>query len=302
MMPSLNMRNILLSWLWLWLEGSLVAGSDCEGSYSCRLENNLVDQFSRTDTLTACQLHCLESSECEFYSLNSALSVCTLLSSCRTPDFSCSHCMTGPKVCPGDCSPLLSDYGGTWHCFPAVPDLQLPVPDQTICVLQCYHQELAGLTCRAGEWVPGVPGDHQVCNFCPPLPQVEQAELSCSSEFIRPNSSCHYRCESDELYFTGERSRTCQLDGTWSGEDSQFSCHPRGGEQSLLVAGGLYPAIWPDFVSVVDLFNGSLTVNSSVPPLPAGERNNFSSRGCSPVLPRPSLPHSCRTGPPGECL
>ena len=146
--------------------------------------------------------------------------------------------------------------------------------DQTVCVLQCYQQEVAGLTCQTGEWQPGSPGE-TVCNFCPPLPQVEEAELTCSSEFLRPNSSCQYRCQSEELYFTGEWRRTCQQDGTWSGGEDQFACHQRAGEQSLLVLGGLFPPIWPDFVSEVDLFNGSLTLNSSVPPLPAGERNSL---------------------------
>ena len=96
------MRNIFLAWLWLWRRSLLVTGSSCEGDYSCRLEDNLVDQFSGTDSLADCHLLCLQSPDCEVYSLNSGLSVCTLLSSCRTPDFSCSHCVTGTKYCPGE--------------------------------------------------------------------------------------------------------------------------------------------------------------------------------------------------------
>ena len=97
-MSSLKLRDILLAWLWV----VAVAGTECEGDYSCLLDNNLVDQFSRTETLTDCHLLCLETAECEVYSLNSALSVCTLLSSCESPDFSCSHCVTGTR----QCSPL----------------------------------------------------------------------------------------------------------------------------------------------------------------------------------------------------
>ena len=85
-MLSLKQGNILIAWLWLWLvlvEGGLVTGNQCEGDYSCRLENNLVDQFSRAETLTDCHLHCLENTECEVYSLNTALSVCLLLSPVR---------------------------------------------------------------------------------------------------------------------------------------------------------------------------------------------------------------------------
>ena len=220
------MRNILIAWLWVWVVegGGLVTGTQCEGDYTCRLENNLVDQFSRTETLTDCHLHCLENTECEVYSLNTALSVCTLLSSCETPDFSCSHCVTGTKYCQGDCPPLRSHYGGSWHCFPPVTSLELPVADQTICVLGCDQEDVAGLTCQTGDWSPGSPGD-TVCQYCPPLPQVEQADLVCSSEYIRHNTSCQYQCQSDQLYFTGDWSRTCQQDGSWSGGEAQFSCH-----------------------------------------------------------------------------
>ena len=129
----------------------------------------------------------------------------------------------------------------------------------------------------SGDWSRGSPGD-TVCHHCPPLLQVEQADLVCSSEYIRPNTSCQYQCQSDQLYFTGEWSRTCQQDGTWSGGEAQFSCHQRERAQSLLVLGGLYPPLWPDFVSVVDQFTGSQTVNTSVPPLPAGETTQ-----CSPL-------------------
>ena len=77
------------------------ARSHCGGHYTCRIDNNLVDQFSRTETLTECQLHCLAAAECEVYSLDSGLEVCTLFSSCRAPDFSCPHCLTANKYCPG---------------------------------------------------------------------------------------------------------------------------------------------------------------------------------------------------------
>ena len=169
----------------------------------------------------------------------------------------------------GECPPLQSDYGGNWHCSPQVDNLLLPVPDGSFCVLECYEEDVDGLACNGGEWSPGSPGD-TVCNFCPPLPEVESAELSCSTEYIRPNTSCSYQCQSEEFYFTGERSRTCQQDGSWSGSHLQFSCQPRGTEESLLVVGGLYPQIWPHFVSVVDEFTGSRAQNRSVPSLPSG--------------------------------
>ena len=84
------------------LEAGLAVGSECEGQYSCRLDSNLVDQFSRTESLTECHLHCLAAPDCQVYSLNTELEVCTLLSSCLTPDLSCSHCITAHKYCPGE--------------------------------------------------------------------------------------------------------------------------------------------------------------------------------------------------------
>ena len=136
-------------------------------------------------------------------------------------------------------------------------------------MLECYEEDVSGLLCEAGEWSPGQPGD-TVCQFCPPLPEVERAELTCSTEYIRPNTSCSYQCQSEDLYFTGERTRTCQEDRSWSGSPLEFSCHQRSTAESLLVVGGLFPPIWPHFVSVVDEFTGSHTVNSSVPQLPSG--------------------------------
>ena len=40
-----------------------------------------------------------------------------------------------------DCPPLGSHFGGQWHCFPPVDDVQDPVADDTICVLQCYQDK-----------------------------------------------------------------------------------------------------------------------------------------------------------------
>lgn len=99
MPSSLTLRVLLAS-----LPFSLASSSQCEGNYSCRIEHNLVDQFSRTETLTDCLLHCLASDKCEVYSLDTGLEVCTLFSSCRTPDFSCPNCVTAKKFCPGESS------------------------------------------------------------------------------------------------------------------------------------------------------------------------------------------------------
>ena len=102
-MPSFKIVKLLV-WLVVVVveDVSQVAGTGCEGNYSCLLETNLVDQFSRTETLAECHLRCLETEECQVFSLNTALSVCTLLSSCHTPDFSCSHCVTSPRYCQGE--------------------------------------------------------------------------------------------------------------------------------------------------------------------------------------------------------
>ena len=94
--------------------------------------------------------------------------------------------------------------------------------------------------------------------------------MTCSTEYSRPNTSCSYKCKSEDFYFTGERTRTCQEDGRWSGSPAEFSCQPREREESLLVVGGLYPPLWPEFVSEVEEFTGSLTSNTSVPSLPSG--------------------------------
>ena len=99
-MPSSLTVTVLLASLPL----SLVSSSQCEGKYSCRIEHNLVDQFSGTKNLTSCLLHCLASEVCEVYSLDTGLEVCTLFSSCRTPDFSCPDCVTAEKFCPGESS------------------------------------------------------------------------------------------------------------------------------------------------------------------------------------------------------
>ena len=99
MPSSLTLRLLLAS-----LSFSLTSCSECEGNYSCRIEHNLVDQFSGTKNLTSCLLHCLASEVCEVYSLDTGLEVCTLFSSCRTPDFSCPDCVTAEKFCPGESS------------------------------------------------------------------------------------------------------------------------------------------------------------------------------------------------------
>ena len=54
------------------------------------------------------------STECEVYSINTALSVCTFLSSCEIYNFSCSHCdVTTRQLSPR--SGLLSTVqGGRW--------------------------------------------------------------------------------------------------------------------------------------------------------------------------------------------
>ena len=58
--------------------------------------------------------HLLVTTECEVYSLNTALSVCTFLSSCEIDNFSCSHCdVTTRRLSPR--SGLLSTVqGGRW--------------------------------------------------------------------------------------------------------------------------------------------------------------------------------------------
>ena len=168
----------------------------------------------------------------------------------------------------GECSPLQEEYGGSWHCFPPIENLLLPTNDGTTCILGCYETDIQGISCVEGEWTSGNPGD-VVCNLCPPLEQVMDASLSCSDNYIGENTTCQYRCDSEEMFFTGEWNYVCSH-GEWIGHNSSFSCHPRSNTESLLVIGGLLPDLWPEFISGVDQYSGSSLENDTVPSLPSG--------------------------------
>ena len=95
----------------------------------------------------------------------------------------------------GECSPLESNFGGDWHCYPPVEDIFQPVEDGTQCVLGCYDTDIDAVRCSAGQWLPGPPGG-KMCNLCPPLPHLDNATLNCSDDYIGPNTTCNYKCDS----------------------------------------------------------------------------------------------------------
>ena len=108
-----------------------------------------------------------------------------------------------------------------------------------------------------------------MCNMCPPLPDLDNATLTCSDDFVGPNTTCSYNCDSEHFYFTGQWQYFCRQNGKWS-QEPDFACHPRNMEESVLIIGGLLPSMWPEFISSVDKFDGAVLDNSSVPVLPAG--------------------------------
>ena len=168
----------------------------------------------------------------------------------------------------GECSPLESNFGGDWHCYPPVEDIYQPVEDGTQCVLGCYETDIDAVRCSAGQWLPGPPGV-KMCNLCPPLPHLDNTTLTCSDDYIGPNTTCNYKCDSEHFYFTGHCQYFCGQNGKWS-QEPDFACHPRNMEESVLIIGGLLPSMWPEFISSVDKFDGAVLDNSSVPVLPAG--------------------------------
>ena len=133
-----------------------------------------------------------------------------------------------------ECDSLGGDYGGEWHCWPPVQNLLAPVEDGTMCVLACYHTDVEAVLCSAGTWSPHPPGE-AVCHLCPPLTVPDHAVMSCSEQYIGPNTTCSLECDSEELTFTGEWEYSCGEDGAWRGEDITFSCHARGTQDTVPV-------------------------------------------------------------------
>ena len=169
----------------------------------------------------------------------------------------------------GECPSLGSDYGGEWHCYPPVPDVETPVSDGTTCVLQCYQDDIDAVICEDDQWVPDTPGG-KVCDWCPRLPTLDNSSLVCSDIYISPNTTCSYHCHDESFLFSGEWNYICGEDGIWTGNNVSFSCQQRSVDESVLIIGGLLPELWPDFISNVDKFTGVELDSNSVPDLPSG--------------------------------
>ena len=176
-----------------------------------------------------------------------------------------------------ECDPLGGDYGGEWHCWPPVEDLLAPVEDGTMCVLACYHTDIEAVLCSAGAWSPHPPGE-AACHLCPPLKVPDHAVITCSEDYISPNTTCSLECDSEDLYFTGEWEYSCGEDGAWRGEDITFSCQARSTQESLLVVGGILEDD-DDYTDIVDKMTGILVTNTSVPPLPSGGAGYLTASG-----------------------
>ena len=209
------------------------------------------------------------------------------------------HVANANNLNNGECSPLESNFGGDWHCYPPVEDVHQPVEDGTQCVLGCYDTDIDAVRCSAGQWLPGPPGG-QTCHLCPPLPDLASASLTCSDLYTGPNTTCSYSCESEQFYFTGHGQYYCGETGEWS-QDVDFVCHTRDTAESVLIVGGLLPSLWPEFISGVDMFDGAVIDNSSVPVLPAGTAY-LTSAGLDTMAVACFGEKSCDTCDQAECL